>query len=221
MWDINKLANLDVTEKFILENSYLPKYQWIEDELKSLDDKAAFKRLSEIRNNLQDFLIGNLNDDGLNNIVLCSENLGNGKTSWAVKLMLTFIESQKGRLNKVEDSLVTVDNYDYCVFCQSVPFLVEMKQFGNNKHSYEMYQRLCKTSLAVIDDLGAVPMSQYDYNIIYAIFEKRLFAGMPTIITTNFADKKSAEKELGPRLVDRIWNNSEIINFKNKGFRGV
>ena len=220
MWNKDKIDSLDVTEKFILENSYLPKYQWIEDCLKPLDDAAAFKRLSEIRNNLSDFIVGNFNDEGYNNLLLCSKNLGNGKTAWAVKLMLTYVELQKGKLNNVEDSKVTVDRYDYCAFCQSVPFLIETKQF-NNKNNYEMYNRLCKTNLAVIDDLGAVPMSQYDYTIIYAIFEKRLFAGLPTIITTNFADRKSAEKELGPRLVDRIWNNSEVIEFKNKGFRGV
>lgn len=220
MWDTEKVNSLDVTEQFILENSYLPKYQWVEDYLKPLDDAAAFKRLSEIRNNLSDFIVGNLNDAGYNNLLLCSKNLGNGKTAWAVKLMLSYVELQKGKLNNIEDSKVTIDRYDYCAFCQSVPFLIETKQF-NNKNNYEMYNRLCKTNLAIIDDLGAVPMSQYDYTIVYAIFEKRLFAGLPTIITTNFADRKSAEKELGPRLVDRIWNNSEVIEFKNKGFRGV
>ena len=220
MWDTEKVNSLDVTEQFILENSYLPKYQWVEDSLRPLDDAVAFKRLAEIRKNLNDFITGNLNDAGYNNLLLCSKNLGNGKTAWAVKLMLTYVEMQKGKLNHIDENKVTVDRYDYCAFCQSVPFLIETKQF-NNKNNYEMYNRLCKTNLAVIDDLGAVPMSQYDYTIIYAIFEKRLFAGLPTIITTNFADRKSAEKELGPRLVDRIWNNSEVIEFKNKGFRGV
>lgn len=215
-WNGDKLKNLDFTEKFILNNSYLPKYQWIEDSLKALDDSESFKRLVEIRMDLSRFL-----SSELNNLVICSKNLGNGKTSWAVKLMLTYIEMQKGKLDYVDEKKINVDNYDYCVFCQSVPFLVEMKQFGSNKKSYEMYQRLCRTNLAIIDDLGAAPMSQYDYNIIYAIFEKRLFEGRPTIVTTNFANKESAEKELGPRLVDRIWSNSEIIEFKNRGFRGV
>lgn len=215
-WNSDKLKNLDFTEKFILNNSYLPKYQWIEDSLKALDDSESFKRLVEIRMDLSRFL-----SSELNNLVICSNNLGNGKTSWAVKLMLTYIEMQKGKLDYVDEKKINVDNYDYCVFCQSVPFLVEMKQFGSNKKSYEMYQRLCRTNLAIIDDLGAAPMSQYDYNIIYAIFEKRLFEGRPTIVTTNFANKESAEKELGPRLVDRIWSNSEIIEFKNRGFRGV
>lgn len=216
MWNSEKLKNLDITEKFILENSYLPKYQWIEDKLSAGKDEHAFKRLSEIRKDIEAFLNSNIN-----NLVICSENLGNGKTSWAIKLMLTYIELQRGKLDMVDERLITTDNYDFCVFCQSVPFLVEMKQFGNNKKSYEMYQRLCKTRLAIIDDLGAVPMSQYDYNIIYAIFEKRLFEGRPTIVTTNFANKASAEKELGPRLVDRVWSNSEIIEFTNRGFRGA
>lgn len=216
IWNSDKLKNLDVTEKFILENSHIPKYQWIEDGLKSLDDTEAFKRLSEIRSDINNFLCSNTN-----NLVLCSNNIGNGKTSWALKLMLTYIEEQKGKLNHIDERLVTLDNYDFCVFCQSVPFLVEMKQFGNNKDSYEMYKRLCKTNLAIIDDLGVVTMSQYDYNIIYAVVEKRLFAGLPTIFTTNITNKNEMREILGPRLTDRIWNNSEIIEFKNRGFRGV
>lgn len=216
MWDSEKLKNLNVTERYILETSYLPRYQWIEDSLSAGEDKEAFKRLSEIRSDILGFL-----SSSVNNLIICSKNLGNGKTSWAVKLMLTYIESQSGKLDMIEEDKVTVDNYDYCVFCQSVPFLVEMKQFGSNKAGYEMYNRLCKTKLAIIDDLGAVPMSQYDYNIIYAILEKRLFAGRPTIITTNFTDIELAKKELGPRLADRMWSNSEVIEFKNKGFRGV
>lgn len=215
-WNSDKLQNLDFTETFILTNSYLPRYQWVEDSLKALDDKDAFKRLVEIRKDLLKFL-----SSDLNNLVLCSNNLGNGKTSWAIKLMLTYVEKQKGKLDYVDEKKITLGRYDFCVFCQAVPFLVEMKQFGSNKSSYEMYDRLCNTHLAIIDDLGAAPMSQYDYNIIYAIFEKRLFAGKPTIITTNFANREDAEKELGPRLVDRIWRNSEVIEFKNKGFRGV
>lgn len=216
IWNSDKLKNLDVTEKFILENSYIPKYQWIEDSLKPLDDADAFNRLFEIRSDIDNFLCGSTN-----NLLLCSENIGNGKTSWALKLMLTYIENQKGKFNHVDERLVTVDNFDFCVFCQSVPFLVEMKQFGNNKDSYEMYKRLCKTNLAIIDDLGVVTMSQYDYNIIYAIVEKRLFAGLPTIFTTNMTNKDEMREVLGPRLTDRIWNNSEIIKFKNRGFRGV
>ncbi len=216
VWNKAQLDSLDFTEKFILKNSYLPRYQYIEDNLVPDIDTTQFLRLREIRGNMRNFL-----NSSTNNLVLCSEHLGNGKTSWAVKLMLTYIELQKGKLDYVDENEVNVDNFDYCVFCQSVPFLVEMKQFGNNKKSYEMYQRLCKTNLAVIDDLGAVPMSQYDYNIIYAILERRLFSGLPTIITTNFVSKDLAEKELGVRLADRIWNNSEIIEFKSKGFRGV
>lgn len=216
VWDSDKVKNLDATERFILENSYIPKFQWVEDSLKALDDKESYKRLSEIRNDLMSFLCSRKN-----NLLICSSNLGNGKTAWAVKLMLTYIELQKGKLNNIDENEVTVDNYDFCVFCQSIPFLVRMKQFGNNKDTYTMFNRLCKTQLAVIDDLGVVNMSQYDYNNIYAIVEERMFAGKPTIFTTNIGSIGEMKDILGPRLTDRIWNSSEVIEFKNRGFRGV
>lgn len=216
IWNKAQINSLDFTQRYALENSYIPKYQWVEDTLLPADDADQFIRLREIRENLYDFLCSSTN-----NLVLCSKNLGNGKTSWAIKLMLTFIELQEGKLNHVDENEVNLDNFDFCVFCQSVPFLVKMKQFGNNKDTYTMFNRLCKTQLAIIDDLGVVPMSQYDYNIIYAILEERIFSGKPTIVTTNFVRTEEAAKELGVRLADRLWNNSEIIEFKNRGFRGV
>mgnify|MGYP007101919747 CR=1 FL=1 len=95
-----------------------------------------------------------------------------------------------------------------------------MKQFGGNEDAYKLYQRLEKTELAVFDDIAAVKMSSYDYNILYALVETRVFAHLPSIYTTNITDKDEMEKILGPRLADRIWENSLIIELKGQNYRG-
>ena len=97
-----------------------------------------------------------------------------------------------------------------------------MKQFGNNSNTYEMYSRLKKSELVILDDIGVSTMSQYDYNILYAIVESRLFAGLPTVFTTNATSEDELRNSLGgPRLANRIWSTSEIINIKGLGLRGV
>ena len=63
-------------------------------------------------------------------------------------------------------------------------------------------------------------MSNYDYNILYAIIETRVLAHYPSIFTTNCVSEAEMSKVLGPRLADRIWNTSTVIELKGKGFRG-
>jgi DNA replication protein DnaC len=72
----------------------------------------------------------------------------------------------------------------------------------------------------VFDDVGAVPMSQYDYNVLYALIDSRVFAKLPSIYTTNATSKEEMSKIVGPRLADRIWNADTIIEFKSNGIRG-
>ena len=217
IWNSEKLKELSTTERFILNNSGLPRIRWTEEDLLIVDgNKDAYKRLTEIRNTLNSFV-----RSSVNNLVICGKSTGNGKTSWANKLILTYIEQNHHRLDNVPIEDLVVKKHDMCLFCLLVPFLVELKMFGNNADSTELYHRLCKTELAVLDDLGAVPMTQYDYNVLYGIIEHRLDRGLPTIITTNFTKLSDLQNEIGPRLAERIWNNSEIVEIKSGGFRGV
>ena len=214
-WDDSK--EISGIEKYLLQRANIPKYQWIEDKLIPTDgDEDAFSRLLDIRNNLREFVCSEKN-----NLIICSSSIGNGKTSWAVKLMLTYIEKNAHRLIYTDEK--EVDKlFDIALFCSVIPFLVEMKQFGNNSNTYEMYSRLKKSELVILDDIGVSTMSQYDYNILYAIVESRLFAGLPTIFTTNATSEDELRNSLGgPRLANRIWATSEIINIKGLGLRGV
>lgn len=217
VWNDEKLKNLSDIERYMLKESGLPKIRWTEEDLLLVDgNREAYKRLTEIRDNLNSFV-----RSSINNLVICGNSTGNGKTSWANKLMLTYIEQNRYRLYHVPIEDLTVKKHDMCLFCLLVPFLVELKMFGNNEKSTEMYHRLCNTEFAVLDDLGAVPMSQYDYNAVYGIVEHRLDKGLPTVITTNFTSLNKLQSEIGPRLAERIWNNSEIIEIKCGGFRGI
>lgn len=214
IWDENK--EISGSEQFLLDWAEIPQFQRQEADLKpDKCDLDAFKRLANIRNNLSSFL-----ESHKNNLIICGQNLGCGKTEWALKLMLTHIENNAPRLKFVDENDVS-KLFNIGVFCKTVPFLVEMKQFGSNLDSLTTYKKLKTAELAVFDDISAVPMSNYDYNILYALVESRVWAGLPSIFTTNITSLKELEKEVGPRLAERIWKTSVIIELKGEGYRGV
>lgn len=214
VWDENK--NISGSEQFLLDWAEIPLFQQQEADLKpDTCDIESFRRLANIRNNLPAFL-----ESHKNNLVICGNNLGCGKTEWALKLMLTHIENNAPRLKYVDENVVD-KMFNVGVFCKTVPFLVEMKQFGNNTDCLKLYKKLKTTELAVFDDISAVPMSNYDYNILYALIESRVWSGLPSIYTTNITSLEELEKEVGPRLAERIWKTSVIIELKGEGYRGV
>lgn len=210
IWDDNKV--ITNAEKLMLLQANIPEYQWQEARLiPEKCDEAAFNKLSHIREKIMDFCACHYN------LLICGKNLGCGKTEWALKMMLTYFEKSNYKFKGVD---VNIDQ-NIGIFCQTVPFLVDIKQFGNNAQSRNLYERLKTTELAVFDDIAAVPMSNYDYNILYALVETRLFSGLPCIFTSNATTQRELQNELGPRLAERIWKTSKIIELKGEGHRGV
>ena len=201
-------------EKHLLQRANVPEYRWIEEDLvPQTCDEEAFTRLARIRNELSDF-----ESVDKNNIVICGSSLGCGKTSWAYKLLLTHIENNWKKIY-AEEFEITDKQFDIALFLPTVPFLIDVKQF-NNKKCGELYERAKKTDFLVLDDVAAVSMSNYDYNVLYAVVETRLIKHKPTIITTNCTSYEEMNKIFGSRLAERIWKNSKVIELKGKGMRG-
>ena len=69
----------------LCELSNIPKNKWKLPDLYCIDkDKQAFKELGHIKKDITNFV--NMG----NNLYLYSECTGNGKTSWAIRLMLSY-----------------------------------------------------------------------------------------------------------------------------------
>jgi len=201
-------------ERHLLQRANIPEYRWVEEDLiPQTCDEEAYSRLARIRNELSEFELVEKN-----NIVICGSALGCGKTSWAYKLLLTHIENNWKKIY-AEDFAVSDKMFDIALFLPTVPFLIDVKQF-NNKKSGEMYERAKQTDFLILDDIAAVNMSNYDYNVLYAVVETRLINHKPTVFTTNHTSYEEANKVLGSRLAERIWKNSKIIELKGSGMRG-
>lgn len=213
IWDENYIPN--EYQEHLLVRANVPEYRWVEEKLRVEEcDVASYERLSNIRENLQELI-----NEPKNNILIYGHNLGNGKTSWAYKFILTQVENNWKRIY-AEEFEITDKQFDIALFIRTVPFILDIKQFGNNKQAEELYFRAKKTELLVLDDIAAVNMSQYDYNILYSIVEDRLAKHIPTIFTTNCTSVKEMNNIFGSRLAERIWDTSKLIELKGKGMRG-
>lgn len=165
-------------------------------------DKKAFYRLAEIRKNIVEFV-----EQG-KNLYICSNWTGNGKTSWAIKMLHTYFHH------------TAVGNYDNLkgMFVSTADLLIKLKDF-NNPLPKSYRDNLVNVDLVIWDDIALTNMSQYDYTQFYNIIDKRILAEKSNIFTTNCTDIKKLAELIGAKNASRIYYTSEVIELKGKDMR--
>ena len=160
-------------------------------------DRDAFIRLSDIRKDIVNYI------ECGNNLYICGNNPGNGKTSWSIKLLQTYFHH------------TAEGNYDNLkgMFVSTVDLLLRLKDF-NNPIPQSYRQHLEGVDVVVFDDIAVTGISQYDFTQLYSIINNRIFAGKSNIFTSNVTTREQLEKILGTRLASRIYGTSEIIELK-------
>ena len=203
--DCNKCA-VFFQMKYQMENSGLPKAKQSPITLYLTDDnsgdKKAFYRLAEIRKDIVDFV-----EQG-KNLYICSSWTGNGKTSWAIKMLHTYFHH------------TAVGNYDNLkgLFVSTTELLLQLKDF-NNPLSKAYIEKLKNVDLVIWDDIAVSGMSQYDFTQLYTIIDKRILAEKSNIFTSNQPTVEGFAEVMGGRLASRIYYTSEIIELKGKDMR--
>lgn len=165
-------------------------------------DKDAYKRLAYIRQNIVEFV------NEHNNLYICSNNPGNGKTSWAIKMLHTYLHH------------CAEGNYENLLgmFVNTTDLLLRFKDF-NNPLSHKYLNNLENVDLVIFDDIGMTGISQYDFTQLYNIINKRVLAEKSNIFTSNIIKYEQLEQTIGARLASRIYNTSEIIELKGMDMR--
>lgn len=197
----------------LLKNSRLPKYQWEHRILYPDNDKdvESFEALADIANNIERIV----REPGHKNLVICSRFVGNGKTTWAIKLMQRYFAS-------IAHKCYMKDNIRG-VFIPTNQFVLDAKDFnGQYRDRYYEYCALAdRADIVIWDDIGAADYTRYDYTNLLVAIDRRIFAGKYNIFTTNFVSKTDEFVErVGSRLADRIWETSDIVQIHSKGLRG-
>jgi DNA replication protein DnaC len=193
-----------------LDNSLLPKRY-----LKNISlipakvDEQVFKELNSIKLNIKDFV-----DKG-ENLLICSNNCGNGKTTWATKMIREYISS-------VCD--IKFKNNCPALFINVTNFLNEKKLAISDP---EMHQRvidverkILTAKLVVFDDLGVKDVSQYDMGNLYYWIDERTNNMRSCIFTSNLMPKQ-LKQVLDERLYSRIVKYSIIKEIKDGDNRNV
>lgn len=192
--------------KYQMDNSGLPKAQQRPIALYLTDtnsgDKNAFYRLADIRKDIVEFV------ESGNNLYICSVHTGNGKTSWAIKMLHTYFHHTApynyGRITGM--------------FVSTTDLLLKLKDFNNPlPKSYK--DNLENADIIVWDDIAVSGISQYDFTQLYNIIDKRILAKKCNIFTSNQVDYKGISNVLGTRLASRIFYTSEIVQLKGKDMR--
>lgn len=207
--ELRRTAQLD-----ILEMSNIPEVYW--DEIKMFvpdSDVQAYKRLSEIKLNIIELSEPRID---MQNLLICSDNTGNGKTSWALKILQYFaFKSAQQLYYQHEDEC-------WCYFVPVTDFVLASKEYDNKhrKKYWDMLNMIEKARVVVFDDVGAGEYSRAEYMALLSAIDGRVFRKQFCIFTSNFVEKDDKIiQKLGERLSDRIYDTSEKIILNGEGVR--
>ena len=184
---------------YLMENSWLPKNkQTVPPKLKPTtdNDRTMFLRLNQIKDVIRGFVVTG------KNLYITSNYTGNGKTTWAIKLLLKYFEKVwDGNGLKVRG-----------IFAHVPTLVLKLKNF-DNKISTKDYEALKECDLVVWDDIALTSLTAYDYTQLTALIDYRMLSGKSNIYTSNVPNFADLEELIGNRLASRIYNASEIIEF--------
>lgn len=167
-------------------------------------DRSAYNELANIKRNIYDFVSNG------RSLYLCGHTAGNGKTSWAIKLLQSYL-LQIYDVKSCEDRPA--------LFISVANLLIALKDF-NNPLSKEYLQAIKDADLVVWDDIAITGLSQYDYLQLYSFIDTRIFNGKSNIYTSNRINDKELQDYVGDRLTSRILSkDTTVIELKGRDNR--
>ena len=198
----------------ILQLSNIPEIYWNEIKLTMRpSDAQAYKRLDDIKKNIIEYSEPRID---MKNLLICSDKTGNGKTSWALKILQYFAFKSAQQLYYQNESAC------WCYFVPVTDFVLASKEYdGKHRKKYwDMQEMIEKSRIVVFDDVGAGEYSRAEYMALLSAIDGRVFRKQFCIFTSNFVDKnEKIIQKLGERLSDRIYDTSEKIILNGEGVR--
>lgn len=184
---------------YLMQNSGLPKAKQKPIKLKptTAHDRKMFEELADLKDNIYEFV-----KQG-KNLYITSNITGNGKTSWAIKLMHKYFE-------RIWDGNGLRTR---ALFVHVPALLADLKDF-NNPLTHEYKQLLKTCDLVVWDDIACDTLSNYDLSQLTILIDSRMLAEKSNIYTGNITDEEGITNVLGPRLASRIYKASIIVELE-------
>lgn len=183
------------------------KLQYTENQkLTAGEDLSKYQYLKSVKDNIENWV----NEGG--NLYLYSKYYGNGKTTWAVKLMCSyFVKIWNGNGTKCRGLFINIDD-----------FLMSKKSSINkyNNRLLEIEKLIPEVDLVIWDDIGCNKLSDYDHSILFPLLNSRITNGKANIFTSNVIDSELVTN-IGGRLASRVLETSQVVEFNNPPQRRV
>jgi len=192
---------------FLMQNSGIPRNKQYSVLLTpSKEDVQAFVTLKEIKDDIITFV-----ENG-ESVYIYSHNFGNGKTTWAIKLMQKYFDK------------VWAGNGFRCrgIFIHVPTFLTKIKEGISQKdEDFEtLKSRLMTVDLVIWDDIAATKLGDFDHANLLTYIDQRKLNQLSNIYTGNL-DRDELQEALGNRLASRVWNDSTPVKFVGADRRGI
>lgn len=171
-------------------------------------DRECFKCLAKVQAEcLSVFEMGNGRC-----LLLFSNNVGNGKTTWAQKILKSFIK---------QHSAIYLGASEYLYI--SVPAFLQLRKSAiSDPEAKEQFmlldRRIKKDRLVVFDDIAYCQGSGFDEVYLFSVIDHRYTNNMNSIFTSN-ATPDEMRKILGNRIADRILDSRTYKYFFQGGSR--
>lgn len=207
---MNNLADRIWQKKLnnLFELSGLPKKYFEPQHLVKREvDAECWDWLEDVRNNIVEEVQRGLN------IVITSTTVGNGKTSWAVRLLQRYLAETALDGRMVEKGM-------FVVSAQLLTEFGDYNYFQTMKEFLERFEKLKTCDLLVIDEIGGGSLTKASYPYLYDLVNYRVDNNLSTIYTTNYTDEEVINL-LGQRLYSRIYDTSAVLEFEASNVRGL
>lgn len=169
-------------------------------------DREAFIKLKAIEDNIEDFIAKG------RNLYLYSENCGNGKTAWSIRMI-------QSHLNKI---WYKSDIKCRALFINVPRFLLALKDNISNHSEYieHIKQNVLDADLVVWDEVASKGFTDFEMDNMFNFINTRLDFNKSNIFTSNL-NGEALKNKVGNRLYSRITNLSECIELKGADKRSL
>lgn len=169
-------------------------------------DREQFIKLKSIQDNILDFV-----NNG-DNLYIYSIQAGNGKTSWAIRLLQSYFKK----------IWLKTELKCRALFINVPSFLLALKANINEPNEYYKHinEYVLDCDLVIWDDIGNKVGTEFEISHLLSIIDTRINSGKANIYTSNILPEQLGNL-LDIRLGSRIVNASECIQFKGGDKRSL
>ena len=159
-------------------------------------DKENFKYLSTIDKNIVNFV----KQGG--NLYIYSPLLGNGKTSWSLRFIQSYLKH----------IWYTSELKCRALFINVPRFLLAIKDNISEKNEYVEYIKANEldADLVVWDEIGTKGLTQFEHENMLSLINARVDKGKANVYTSNL-DKNELKVTIGERLYSRVVLLSDTV----------